>query len=65
MQNVNVFNFLSSMFGAKALNGSLGPGTQILGPKYLDPKSRVWNVRVSSAETQRPGAQMKGPRYWT
>ena len=57
MQNVNVFNFLSSMFGAKALNGSLGPGTQILGPKYLDP-----NVQVPSAETHRPGTKMKGPR---
>ena len=64
MQNVNVFNFLSSMFGATALNGSLGPGTQILGPKYLDPNSRVWNVWVPSAGTHHPGTQMKGPRYW-
>ena len=56
--------------GAKALNGSLGPGTQdpnegtqMLGPKYWDPNSEVRNVRVPSAGTHRPGTQMKGPRY--
>ena len=56
-------------FGAKALNGSLGPGTQdpnegtqMLGPKYWDPNSEVRNVRVPSAGTHRPGTQMKRPR---
>ena len=58
------------MNGAKALNGSLGPGTQdpnegtqMLGPKYWDPNSEVWNVWVPSAGTHHPGTQMKGPRY--
>ena len=60
-----------TIFGAKALNGSLGPGTQdpnegtqMLGPKYWDPNSEVRNVRVPSAGTHHPGTQMKGPRYW-
>ena len=59
------------ILGAKALNGSLGPRTrvpndrtQMLGPKYRDPNSRDWNVRVPSAGTHRPGTQMKGPRCW-
>ena len=56
------------LLGAKALNGSLGPGTQMkgtqmLGPKYRDPNSQVWNVRVSSAGTLHPGTKMKGPGY--
>ena len=57
------------LLGTKALNGSLGPGTrmkgtQMLGPKYRDPNSQVWNVRVSSAGTHHPGTKMKGPGYW-
>ena len=39
-------------------------GTHMLGPKYRDPNSQVWNVRVPSAGTHRPGTQMKGPIYW-
>ena len=38
------------------------PGTQMMGPKYQDPKSQVWNVRVPSAGSHSPGTQMKGPR---
>ena len=64
------FSF-GTIFGAKALNGSLGPGTQdpnegnqILVPKYLDLNSRIWNVQVPSAGTHCPGTQMKGPRCW-
>ena len=60
---------LKKYYGAKHLNGSLGPGTQdpnegtqMLGPKYWDPNSEVWNVRVPSAGTHHPGTQMKGPR---
>ena len=60
-----------TLLGAKALNGSLGPRTrvpndrtQMLGPKYRDPNSQDWNVRVPSAGTHRPRTQMKGPRCW-
>ena len=63
--------FYGTLFGAKALNGSLGPRTrvpndrtQMLGPKYRDPNSQDWNVRVPSAGTHRPRTQMKGPRCW-
>ena len=64
-------NCCVAIFGAKALNGSLGPRTrvpndrtQMLGPKYRDPNSQDWNVRVPSAGTHRPRTQMKGPRCW-
>ena len=64
-----MYLYLTQHFGAKALNGSLGPGTQdpnegtqMVGPKYWDPNFEVRNVRVPSAGTHHPGTQMKGPR---
>ena len=51
--------------GAKALNGSLVPrtldlneGNQMLGPKYKDTNSRVWNVRVPIAGTHHSRTQI-------
>ena len=62
MQNVNVFNFLSSMFGAKALNGSLGPGTQMKGPKYWDPSTWIRSLGFGMFGSQVLRPNVPGPK---